>query len=193
MSVGNELHIEWEGPFAWTGYERQSGLSGLPKLRGVYLQAVEHGEGYAVYGAGITLRTVHIRFQEHLRKWLAGDYTVLDIEAMQRGERKEVWHGWGWTEAKKIEFEKRRPEIMDAAHKQLAGLRIFVADVGTERRVLERMEAAIMALLYRQPAPLCKLPDRGMMLAPRRANESSMTVYSRCAVTLHGIPDRFEM
>jgi len=55
--------------------------------------------------------------------------------------------------------------ILVAARKQLAGFRIFTANIGTERRILERLEAAIMHALDKQPMPLCDIPDKGMMLA----------------------------
>ena len=62
--------------------------------------------------------------------------------------------------------------MQDAARRQLAEMRLFVADVerasepiglgqGEEeqRRARQRLEAAIMAHLYAAPAPFCDLPD----------------------------------
>ena len=50
----------------------------------------------------------------------------------------------------------------------------FPADVGTPLRFLERILAAVMNRLYAQPPPFCDVPDRGMMLAPRRPSEEPM-------------------
>ncbi len=112
---------------------------------------------------------------------------------MEQGIRKEIWHGWGWTPAKRMEFEKRKNLILDSVQKQLAGFRIFVVDIGTEARILERFEAAIMNCLYKQPSPLCDIPDKGMMLAPRWNTETPLTVRNKCCSLLHGLPDYLEI
>jgi hypothetical protein len=70
----------------------------------------------------------------------------------------------------------------------LAGFRVFVAKVETSGRVLERLEAAIMNQLYHEASPLCDVPDRGMMLAPKRETEEPIAVWNVCGSTLHGLP-----
>ena len=187
------LTILWEGPYAWPGCEQTSDFPRLPEHSGVYLQTFERDGGYAIYAAGITNRNVGERFKEHARKYLNGDYTVLDVEAAQHGERKEIWHGWGEARSKRAEFERRKAEITAAAREQLKAFRIFVADVGTESRISRRIESAVMDLLYAQPVPLSKLPDRGMSLSRRWADEESMLVQSSCKHRLHGIPEIFKI
>ena len=192
LLTGEQIDAVWQGPFAWNGYEHGNGLPPLPKLSGVYLFAVPYRNGYAVQGAGETKDTV-ARFKGHKRKFMCGEYTVLDIDALGRGIRKEVWHGWGWTEQKRIEYARRKPEIDQAAQKELAGLRIFVADVGLEQRIRQRLEAKVMDLLYQQSPPLCDLPDKGVFLARRRSPEKPITVTSISTVKLYGIPEKFEI
>jgi hypothetical protein len=92
---GPVLECNWQGPFCWTGFCRNSDVPPLPKHRGVYLQTVSSDGGFIVLGAGYTLRPVHQRFAEHLRNWMKGEYTVFDIESIRMGERREIWHGWG--------------------------------------------------------------------------------------------------
>ncbi len=50
-----------------------------------------------------------------------------------------------------------------------------------------------MLNLYRQSSPICDIPDKGMMLAPRWESENPIVVNNRCTVTLHGIPSSFEI
>jgi hypothetical protein len=111
-----------------------------------------------------------IGLANNTREYLNGTYNVLDITAMQAGFRKEVWHGFWMTkqrpQAKLAEYKERQPEIQKAVRKQLAGFLIFTAAIGTRPRILERLEAAIMEALYKQPMPLCDIPDRGMMARP---------------------------
>lgn len=187
------IDIDWTGPYSWPKFEIENGLASIPKLPGVYLQTVEYQDGYLIHAAGLTRRTVPKRFREHTRKYMSGDYNVFDIIAMQQGIRKEVWHGWGWTLDKRIEFEKLKPTIHEAVRKQLAGFRIFIADMGTEPRILERLEASIMLSLYKQIEPFCNIPDKGMMLAPRWDSESLIIVNNKCTVTLCGLPLKLEI
>lgn len=187
------IEINWSGPYGWPQFETESNLHPIPKIPGVYLQTVEYQDGYLIYAAGLTRRSIPKRFREHTCKYMSGDYTVLDIAAMQQGIRSEVWHGWGWSPEKRAEFEERKSIILNAVRKQLTGFRIFVADVGTQPRILERLEASIMNNLYQQPSPFCDIPDRGMMLAPRWNSENPIIAKNKCAVMLHGLPPCLEI
>ena len=112
---------------------------------------------------------------------------------MKQGKRKEIWHGWGWSPEKRAEFENRKQVILDAANGQLEGYRIFVADVGNQPRMLERLEASIMDWLDEQPSPFRDIPDRGMMLSRRWKDEPAIVANNKCAATLHRLPDRLEI
>lgn len=189
-----ELKAAWKGPYGWPSYEQQNDLPSLPKQSGLYLLTVPYEDGFLIYAAGLTRRMVGHRFREHTRKYVSGDYNnVLDIDEMQKGVRREIWHGWGWTPAKREEFEARKSSIMTAVQKQLLGFHIFVADIGNEPRLLERLEAAIMYCLYKQPSPLCDIPDKGMRLAPRWSTETPITVTNECDLLLYGLPQQFEI
>ncbi len=180
--------LTWKGPFSWPNFEEENFLPELPKHSGLYLQCFEYQKGYLIYAAGLTRRLVSTRFKEHTRKYLSGDYTILDLEAAQHGVRKEIWHGWGWTQEKRAEFEEKKQDIIRFATKQLAGFRIFVAEVPTEPRILERLEASIMNTLYTQPEPFCNIPDRGMMLAPKWETEEAVTTTNQCENLIYGLP-----
>jgi hypothetical protein len=187
------MDVSWTGPYAWPEFESATRLPPIPRHPGAYLMTVEYLDGYLIYAAGITRRPVSTRFREHTLKYTSGDYTVLDIDAMRRGERIEIWHGWGWTPEKREDFERRKPMILAAARRQLEGFRIFVADVGSQPRILERLEASIMDCLYRQPPPFCDIPDKGMMLAPRWEDEAAILVRNSYAAAIYGLPDRLEI
>jgi len=193
--MSNKLAIDamWSGPLAWPAFESEAKLPSIPNHPGAYLMTVEYLNGYLIYAAGITRRPIPTRFGEHTLKYMSGDYTVLDITAMNEGIRKEIWHGWGWSPEKRTEYENRKLTIVDAARKQLAGFRIFVANVGIQPRLLERLEASIMNRLYQEPSPFCDVPDKGMMLAPRWESEEIIIVKNECAATLYGLPKQLEI
>ena len=190
----SDLEVFWEGPFSWPGFEEENGLPGIPYNPGVYLQTFDYLDGYLIYAAGITRRPVPIRFREHTRSYMNGEYNVLDPFEVQRGGRKEIWHGWGYARAHRNLFEERKSKIQQAVKKQLAMFRIFVADIGIQsRRLHERIEAAIMNHLYQLPSPFCDIPDQGMMLAPRWRVEEPILMKSRSTVKIHGIQEFLEV
>ena len=173
------IEATWNGPYGWPTFESENSLTPIPKILGVYLQTFEYQSGYLIYAAGLTRRPVPTRFREHTRKYMNGDYNVLDIASAQQGIRREIWHGWGYARKHRAEFEERKSIILDAVHKQLVGFCIFVTDVGRELRVLERLEASIMSNQYQQPSPICDIPDRGMQLSPRWDSENLIRVLTR--------------
>ena len=185
------IEITWDGPYGWPGYESENGLNPIPRIPGVYLQTFEYQQGYLIYAAGITQRPVPVRFSEHTGSYLDGKYNILDIAAAEQGLRKEIWHGWAYERQHRDEFEERKSMITEAVHRQLAGFRIFVADLGERgkgKRILERLEAAVMLSLYEQPPPICDIPDRGMYLAPRWDSESPIHIKSSSHFVLLGLP-----
>ena len=172
------LDMFWNGPHDWPQVRERSPLE---DLRGVYMWTVESDAGYVVSGFGITKRPVSQRVSEHRREMLRGKYTLLDLDAMKQGIRKEIWHGlWAGYDSneRKAEFARREGELQKVARQQMAAFKIFVAEV-SDVRIQHRMEAALMAALYDARKPYCDLPDRGMHLVPRRDNESPITITNK--------------
>jgi len=114
VSHTKTMEAIWSGPYSWPFYESENHLNPLPKMSGVYLQTFRYRNGYLIYAAGLTRRSVLMRFKEHTKGYVNGNYTVLDIEAAQQGMRKEVWHGWGYARSHREEFEYRKEEIIRA-------------------------------------------------------------------------------
>lgn len=193
MEVIDSMEVRWGGPYAWPTFEAEADLPAIPVHPGIYLWTSEYVDDYIIYAAGITRRSIPVRLQEHTAKYMAGEYTILNMAAMSRGIRDEIWHGWGWTPEKRRDYEQRKCDLVAAARRQLASFRVFVADVGTAPRILERIEAAIMNTLYRQPSPCCDIPDRGMMLAPRWNSEEPIMVQMKSDVNFFGLPLEIEI
>ena len=200
MATANLIELRWEGPFRWPGHSFQSAAQSLNDATiasscGVYLWTVEHGAGYLIYAAGITRRPFAARFREHTRAYLNGVYTIFDVPSLKAGMRKEIWHGFWFKKRaveKQNEYEHRANEIRRAAHELLANYRVFVAPVDPMRRLLERIEAAIMHTLYAATGPASVIPDRGMALAPRWREESPILVRNMAPVLLHSLQEEFE-
>jgi hypothetical protein len=120
---------------------------------------------------------------EHDRAYLKGKYNILDPAQARNGVRSEIWHGWTVARqpAKQAEYAERRAELQEAARRQLAAFRIFVAG----NHMPERLEAAIMKWLYADTVPL---PDKNMFLA-RLKGEAPICIANACASRLLGLPE----
>ena len=186
MSQCGELKLKWQGPFSWPGVPPFE-LPLAPALPGVYLLTFPYLDGHLVYAAGITRRSIQKRLKEHTRKYLSGDYTILDPASAAQGKRIEHWHGWGWNPDKRAEYADRRTELQSRALEQLRGFRVFAAAPLTEPRLLERVEAAVMKSVYASTTPVCDLADRGMQLSGRWQSEELMIVRNLCESRLYGL------
>jgi hypothetical protein len=181
-----DVHIE--GPYGWPKFE--GSLSKLPAVPGVYLMTFEYRDGFLPYGFGITRRPMRQRFLEHTRKYVSGDYNILDVEAAQQGIRNVVWKGWGWTPEKRAEFEARRSEIVLLAQQQISATHIFVMRIGANSRLMERMEGALGNHFYQNENTLC---DRGMFLALLWKTEVPFLATFRCDSVLYELPPQLEI
>lgn len=194
------IELQWEGPFSWPGRSSQGVENDLNNMAvalrcGVYLWTVEYCGGYLIYAAGITRRPFAKRFREHTRAYLNGVYTIFDVPSLKNGVRKEIWHGFWFKKSiveEQLEYENRFDEIRRAANDLLLSYRIFVAPVDPVPRLLERIEAAIMNLLYASTEPISVIPDKGMALAPRWPEEQPISIRNIVPVLLHGLPGEFD-
>jgi hypothetical protein len=194
------IELLWEGPFRWPSFRYEDDAVRLEETSiglkcGVYLWTVEHSDGYLIYAAGVTRRPFVERFREHTRAYLTGVYTIFDVPSLKRGIRNEIWHGFWFKQRsaeKQDEYNNRSEELRLAANELLTNYRIFVASVESGRRLLERIEAAIMNCLYSAAGPASVIPDRGMALAPRWHNEQPVIIRSIAPVLFHGLPSEFE-
>ena len=93
----NEMFIKFIGPFNWPGYNDEiiKPFKVIPSdSKGVYLWTFEYNIGFVVYAAGITRRTFKQRFKEHTKSYLAGVYTIFDMDKIRIGEKVTLWPGF---------------------------------------------------------------------------------------------------
>lgn len=187
------IELQWDGPFSWPSYQDINKLPIVPKIPGIYLQTFEYNDGYIIYSAGLTQRTVLKRLSEHTRSYRNGDYNIFDIELMKQGIRRTIWQGWGWTDEKRSIFKQNEAHFQKLINCQLSSFRIFTVYLSEEKRILERLEAKIMNSLYLSGYPYSELPDKGMKLSPKRDDEESISVKNNCDFALFGLPIAIEI
>lgn len=183
--------ILWQGPFSWPGFAHINTLPPIPDLGGVYLFTFTYQDGYILRSAGHTT-SMKRRFAQHKREYMAGRYTVLDVTAAKRGERKEIWHGWGYARAHPDQFLRHKEEILKAVAAELAAYHLFITEV-TDHRKRERIEFAIMQAAYHSKAPWGDLVDGGMAIRGRANREIPIEARNKCAHKIYGLAEVLEI
>lgn len=91
------LSINFVGPFSFIREDNLLFKAREAALGGVYFWA---GSGNSIPGwifyVGETGKSFGERHFEHLQRYLSGSYAVHDIEALLRGQRVDLWVGYGW-------------------------------------------------------------------------------------------------
>jgi hypothetical protein len=196
-SVGPRNYVvRFAGPYSWEGAGEDALFASVEgKSSGLYLLTAHSDGGYFIYSAGITTRSFANRLWEHTKEYLSGNYNVLDAKALRQGTRVVLWEGfWDARDAwqRLTDHRARWTQLVMRAHELLETFQIFVAPLSAERRVLERIEAAIMTSLYDGSGKVAALPDREMRLLPRRQEEEPIIVRVESDVRFHGLPAAFE-
>jgi hypothetical protein len=181
-----KVTINWLGPYAWAGFEKESALPALPNHGGVYIKAYQCGDFYHIHYPGITgglpgeygaKRTLRGRFSQHRYSYLRGNSLLDPVQAAQ-GIRFIIPHP-----AAQADFGERQAYYQAVARQQMIACRIFTTEL-LSRRIMERLEAAIMFQLHKDRAPLA-FPDGGKMnwlALGRRENEAPILVKNTGAV-----------
>lgn len=183
--------INWEGPFSWPKFEKFNNQEKMQHAAGVYLWTFEYKEGFLIYAAGVTNSTKR-RFATHTREYRKGNYTIFDINAAQKGQRKEIWHGWQYAKAHQDEFIERKEIILKSIEEQLKSFRIFIAEI-PDKRKRERLEAGIMQSIYISKEFWSELADRGMYLKGRFNSEMPIEIKNCCNYKIYGLKESLEI
>lgn len=183
--------IVWQGPFSWPGFDPINSLIPVPDIAGVYLLTFEYKDGYILRGAGHT-NSMKRRFSQHKREYMAGRYTVLDVKSANRGERKEIWHGWGYAKTHQDEFLRHKDYILQSVEKELASYNLFITEVA-DRPKRERIEFAVMQSAYLSKEAWSDLVDGQMALRGRGNYEIPIEARNICHCKIYGIPEMFEI
>ncbi|HFE65847.1 MAG TPA: hypothetical protein ENJ93_01175 [Chloroflexi bacterium] len=183
--------VLWQGPFSWPGFEQINNLMPGPDVAGVYLFTFKYKDGYILRSAGNT-NSMKRRFAEHKRKYMSGEYTVLDVESANRGERKEIWHGWGYAKEHQDEFLRHKDHILRSVENELASYHLFITEIADKRKQ-ERIEFAIIQNAYLSKKPWGDMVDGQMALRGRANDEIPIEVRNICSHKIYGIPEVFEI
>jgi hypothetical protein len=185
-----KLSIHWHGPFSWPGYEAETLLPTLPNSPGVYMETYALDDAFLVRGCGVTTRSVLRRFKEHAYHYRAGTYNVLDMKDVLQAQRRLLHQGSWWREKNVDGPRLEGQSLQEAVDLQFRMLRLFVAEVREEKRILERVESAVMNRLYRSGPPFCDFLDKGTFRVVRQPDEPPIWVTMNFDRRLLALPER---
>lgn len=181
----------WQGPFSWPGLDKHNNSNSIPNIPGVYLFTFEHKDGYTLRSVGVS-SSIKRRLAQHSLKYYKGEYTVLDVKAAQAWVRRELWHGWKYAEEHQEQFLENKDLILGFVKDELAAYRVFITEVD-DRRIRERVEAAILINAYSLKEPWTDIIDGGMHLRNRSGYEVPISMRNICPYKIHGLQETLEV
>jgi hypothetical protein len=191
------MRVEVLGPFAWLKSEgdHTPWLFDAPEARrcGVYLMTAATQAGWIIFWVGQTSRPFRERFATHSREFLAGTYNVLDATELQTGRRTVRWYGLWWRKGSPERYDEYLAQAGDVAvHTRalLRAARVFFIPLDPNKRILARIEAAIVNTLYADPN-VGAILDKGYHLAPRWPTEPPAEI-ELIGTTFLGLPEVLE-
>jgi len=188
-----QYEIELIGPLRWYGGDRSQNIFECPDSQkpGIYIWAIPYNQSHLVYYVGETGRSFAERFEEHIKEYLSGLYRIYDPGEFAQGRKRLIWEGmWkAGTEHRTGEFLSRYGELAPQIHRFLGVFRIFLGPFQGEKRLRERIEAALAKSLQRQEGIGGQFQDADIRYAPRREGEEPIMVNLRCSASIIGLPE----
>jgi hypothetical protein len=196
--VSDVDEVEFVGPYRFIGSKNESVLTApIGKKKGVYLWTIPFQNGYLTYYVGETGVSFAVRSMQHIQNYLNGLYRLYDLEEFHNGERVLVWGGM-WKPGRKgsktmyeflQSYSKFAPLILDF----IQGFRLFLAPIEGNRRIRQRIEAAIAGSLNSQSGVVRTFQDKDIRYAPRRSKEEPIKVKITIPAAIMGLENELEI
>ena len=189
--MSSKLVVRFQGPFSWCNGDRCIFTSSLGKQAGVYLWTVEYYQGGdLVYYVGETGRRFSERMLEHFREHMSGGYQLCEPTEFRRGKKVVLWPGrynpeWRTTVG---EFLERFSALAEPIEELTKIYRFWLAPLEVERRLRERIEAAIAEHLYAQPGVVGEFQEK-IRYRGRREGEKAIEVACQAEGKILGLPE----
>jgi len=182
-------NLKWYGPYEW--YGRNSIFAHpLGKEVGIYLFTVPFEGNHLIYYVGETGRSFTQRFLEHTQAYLSGLYRVYEPTQFMSGKKVLVWGGM-WKTSTRInrmeEFLNRYSELSPIITQFLQCMRVFIAPLKEEKKIIERIEAAVAQQLYGQTGIVGAFQDNDIRYRPKRNDEEPIIIKMSQTENLLGI------
>ncbi len=197
-SSDTRIEISFQGPRCWADSPECSSIFSDPigQQSGIYLWTVESDRGHVVFYVGRTSRSFSTRMREHLKEYLSGMYNIYDISQFRDRRTVLLWEGM-WRPGEEVRFPdflSQHQELWPHLWGMITSIRLHLGAVGeSDKRVLDRIEAAVALNLREQPGAIGGFQDPNIQYRPRRPDEDAMRASFRSEVQILGLPDELQI
>ena len=190
--ITDSLSVEWFGPYSFVDSEAENVFTCLMgDKKGVYLFTIPFEGKYLVYYVGETGASFANRLLQHVQSYLNGFYRIFDPEEFVNGKKVLLWGGMWKTnrrEPKLIsDFIDRQAELAPKTLLFLKQFRIFLAPIGEDKRIIERIEAEIARSLNQQGGLIGAFQDKDVRYRPTRPDEQQFRVVMTFPQSIMGL------
>lgn len=182
-------HVKWYGPFEWYG-ENSIFSHPLGEEGGIYLFTAPFEGKHLIYYVGETGRSFIQRFLEHTQAYLSGLSRVYEPTEFVKGKKVFAWEGmWNtYTRPKRmVEFLNRHVKLSPIILRFLQCMRVFIAPLNEDKRIIERIEAAIHHRLDEQAGIIGTFQDDDIRYRSKRDDEEPIIIKMSQTESLLGI------
>ncbi len=193
--VTDPLSVKWYGPYSFvdSGVENVFTCS-MGEKKGVYLFTIPFEGKYLVYYVGETGASFANRMLQHAQSYLNGFYRIFDPEEFVKGRKILLWGGM-WKadrrEPKLIsDFIDKQAELAPKIILFLKQFRIFLAPIGKDKRIIERVEAEIARSLNQQEGLIGAFQDKDVRYRPTSPDEQQFWVMMTFPQPIMGLTEK---
>lgn len=188
------IKICFSGPYSWHGSSDAPCIfeSSIRKRSSIYLWTVPQPEGSLIYYVGETGRSFEVRFFEHFQEHFSGCYHVYEPTSFSKGNKDCLWAG-KYDKSFKfsiVSFIERITELTPVIIELAKLYTFFLAPIDCEKRLRQRVEAAIAEHLYNQPGLIGQFQDKGIRYKPKKPEEEGIWFFIEAEPKVMGLPFR---
>jgi len=196
------IKLNWEGPFSFNKEKQNCIFNNLiNKKPGIYLLTVPYGRGYLIYYIGETGKSFNERMDQHLQKFIAGEYRIYNPEAFLRGEKELIWNpyivgrGAKYRYDFKKEYLEHKSEIDPLIKTYVDQFCLFVAPFHRGDRIRKLLESAIAKHLLNQNQSdaIRKFQDDDIVYVSKSSEDSDFVIEMQMPEKLYGLSKKMRV
>ncbi len=192
-----DLEVQLYGPFKWIEVAEDNVFTNsISSNRGIYLFTAPFKSKFMLYYVGETGKSFIERLAQHFQAYLIGQYHIYDAKDFINGTKTLLYEGWfniKPREKARIEYLERVQILGRKMLEFIECMRLFLIPLDKEKRILERVEAAIHKNTKQKPSPIGTFQDEGIVYRHRRKDEDPLGIHIKGFNLIAGLDQYIEI